>query len=402
MTKKLLASVMAFALCQFMLATDMIVKQKNGEIKKFNVEEVEEVIFEGSTIPVEDSTIVDESETPLKFKILSDSTVEVINDDSYRDALIDTIPIPSKVRIDGKVYSVTAIGEGAFRSCSGLTSIKIPSSVTTIEYAAFSWCSGLTSIEIPNSVTTIGQYAFAGCSGLTSIKIPESVTAIKDSTFSDCSGLTSIEIPNSVTSIGDKTFYGCSSLASINIPENVTSIGWYTFKGCSGLASVNIPEGVTYIGYSAFSGCSSLTSISIPESVKSIVAGAFDGCSSLEPRLLVYDNGTKCYGWIGSEEECTSVVIPDGVKEIGDYAFYKIFYGLTSVTFPESLESIGEMAFAGCDKLTTAELSSNLKTLGYGAFMYCKKLDLIINASEADVNVGENAISDCKSVTWLK
>ena len=117
---------------------------------------------------------------------------------------------------------------------------------------------------------------------------------------------------------------------------------------------------------------------------------------------MVYDNGTKCYGWIGSEEECTSVVIPDGVKEIGDYAFYKIFYGLTSVTFPESLESIGEMAFAGCDKLTTAELSSNLKTLGYGAFMYCEKLDLIINASEADVNVGKNAISDCKSVTWLK
>ncbi|MBQ8020276.1 MAG: leucine-rich repeat domain-containing protein [Paludibacteraceae bacterium] len=136
--------------------------------------------------------------------------------------------------------------------------------------------------------------------------------------------------------------------------------------------------------------------------MKSIVAGAFDGCSSLEPRLLVYDNGTKCYGWIGSEEECTSVVIPDGVKEIGDYAFYKIFYGLTSVTLPESLESIGEMAFAGCDKLTTAELSSNLKTLGYGAFMYCEKLDLIINASEADVNVGKNAISDCKSVTWLK
>ena len=379
MTKKLLASVMAFALCQFMLATDMIVKQKNGEIKKFNVEEVEEVIFEGSTIPVEDSTIVDESETPLKFKILSDSTVEVINDDSYRDALIDTIPIPSKVRIDGKVYSVTAIGEGAFQSCSGLTSIKIPSSVTTIEYAAFSWCSGLTSINIPNGITSIESSTFAGCRSLTSINIPESVTAIKDSTFSDCSGLTSIEIPNSVNSIGDKTFYGCSSLASINIPENVTSIGWYAFKGCS-----------------------SLTSISIPESVKSIVAGAFDGCSSLEPRLLVYDNGTKCYGWIGSEEECTSVVIPDGVKEIGDHAFYKIFYGLTSVTFPESLESIGEMAFAGCDKLTTAELSSNLKTLGYGAFMYCKKLDLIINASEADVNVGENAISDCKSVTWLK
>ena len=379
MTKKLLASVMAFALCQFMLATDMIVKQKNGEIKKFNVEEVEEVIFEGSTIPVEDSTIVDESETPLKFKILSDSTVEVINDDSYRDALIDTIPIPSKVRIDGKVYDVTSIGNYAFVRCRSLTNINIPESVTSIGYGTFYDCSGLTSINIPKSVTSIGESAFAYCSGLTSINISSSIKNIADSTFAECRSLTSIKIPESVTSIGESAFSSCSNLASINIPE-----------------------GVTNIGESAFGWCSSLTSINIPEGVKSIGAGAFDGCSSLEPRLLVYDNGTKCYGWIGSEEECTSVVIPDGVKEIGGYAFYKIFYGLTSVTFPESLESIGEMAFAGCDKLTTAELSSNLKTLGYGAFMYCKNLDLIINASEADVNVGKNAISDCKSVTWLK
>ncbi|MBQ8020277.1 MAG: leucine-rich repeat domain-containing protein [Paludibacteraceae bacterium] len=201
MTKKLLASVMAFALCQFMLATDMIVKQKNGEIKKFNVEEVEEVIFEGSTIPVEDSTIVDESETPLKFKILSDSTVEVINDDSYRDALIDTIPIPSKVRIDGKVYDVTSIGNYAFVRCRSLTNINIPESVTSIGYGTFYDCSGLTSIDIPKSVTRIGESAFVGCSGLTSINISSSIKSITDSTFAYCSSLTSIKIPEEVTSI---------------------------------------------------------------------------------------------------------------------------------------------------------------------------------------------------------
>ena len=260
MTKKLLVLTMTFVSCVMTFATDMIVKQKNGDALRFDVKNVEEVIFE-ETIP-ENSTVVDESETPLKFKILSENTVEVIRDDSYSE--LSSVTIPAKVRIDGKVYDVTSI-------------------------------------------------------------------------------------------------------------EN-----------------------------NVFSGCGSLTDIVIPESVTNIGAGAFDGCDKLKPELLVYDKGTKCYGWIGSEEECTSVVIPDGVKEIGDYAFYKIFYGLTSVTFPESLESIGEMAFAGCEELTTAELSSNLKTLGYGAFMYCKKLDLIINASEADVNVGKNAISDCKSVTWLK
>ena len=128
MIKKLLALTMTFVSCVMTFATDMVVKQKNGETLRFDVKNVEEVIFEES-IP-EETAIVDTSETPLKFKILSDSTVEVINDDSYRDALIDTISIPSKVRIDGKVYSVTSIGNYAFQICSSLTNINIPKSVT--------------------------------------------------------------------------------------------------------------------------------------------------------------------------------------------------------------------------------------------------------------------------------
>ena len=159
---------------------------------------------------------------------------------------------------------------------------------------------------------------------------------------------------------------------------------------------------VTSIGEFAFVNLSNLTSITIPESVTSIGSGAFAGCI-FEPGLLIYDNGTKCYGWVGGNEiECTSVVIPDGVKEIGDKAFYKAFFNMAIITFPESLESIGEMAFAGCNGLTTGELSSNLKSLGYGAFMSCYNLNLTINTSEANVEVGKYAISDCKSVTWAK
>ena len=37
MAKKLLASVMAFALCLFVSAADMVVKGKNGEDQKINV-----------------------------------------------------------------------------------------------------------------------------------------------------------------------------------------------------------------------------------------------------------------------------------------------------------------------------------------------------------------------------
>ena len=81
------------------------------------------------------------------------------------------ITIPSTVTYGGTTYSVTTIGEDAFRDCTGLTSITIPNSVTSIEYMAFYGCSGLTSITIPNSVTSIGEDAFADCTGLTDVTI---------------------------------------------------------------------------------------------------------------------------------------------------------------------------------------------------------------------------------------
>ena len=258
MTKKLLASVMAFALCQFMLATDMIVKQKNGEIKKFNVEDVEEVIFnENSNIP-NDSTVVDASESPLKFSIKPDSTVEVtgVNKDS------EYIEIPSKVKIDGKVYTVNSIKYSAFSWKRSLTTLEIPSSITSIaESSVFDGSSKLKSINvasdnpnfssvdgvlynkdktkiiclpggirgdftIPSSVNCIGHSAFKNDS-LTSIKIPSSVTKIENNAFDGCRLLTSIDIPSSVAEIGDGAFLHCYSLTNINVAAdnaNFTSV----------------------------------------------------------------------------------------------------------------------------------------------------------------------------------
>ncbi|MBS7364327.1 MAG: leucine-rich repeat domain-containing protein [Paludibacteraceae bacterium] len=215
MTKKLLASVMAFALCLFVSAADMVVKGKNGEDWKINV--------------------VDTSETFLRFKILSDSTVELTNESSCRGH--ESITIPEKVRIEGKVYTVTSIGYEAFYGCSSLTSINIPEGVTSIGYEA----------------------------------------------FRECRSLTSIKIPKGVTSIGGLTFNRCSSLTSINIPEGVTSIGFFTFKECSSLISINIPEGVTRIGFDAFRECSNLD-IVIDNSKKKVEVGAdaFRNCKSVK------------------------------------------------------------------------------------------------------------------------
>jgi len=249
--------------------------------------------------------------------------------DRYDGEYSGAVVIPETVTYNGTTYSVTNIGDYAFRICSSLTSVTIPNSVTSIGYGAFAYCSSLTSVTIGESVTSIGDDAFAYCTSLTSVTIPESVTSIGDQAFAYCSSLTSVTIPESVTSIGSSAFYGCSSLTSVTIPNSVTSIGSSAFSHCSKLTSVTIPNSVTSIGGWAFDGCSSLTSVTIPNSVTSIGDYAFNNCTSL-----------------------TSVTIPNSVKSIGFLAFYNCS-SLTSVTIGESVTSIGDYAFEECSSLTS-------------------------------------------------
>ena len=51
--------------------------------------------------------------------------------------------IPESVEFNGTTYSVTSIGDNAFRGCLGLTSVNIPNSVKSIEKFALAGCSGL-------------------------------------------------------------------------------------------------------------------------------------------------------------------------------------------------------------------------------------------------------------------
>ena len=221
---------------------------------------------------------------------------------AYEDEYWLDVVIPESVNVDGRSYPVTSIGDEAFKYCSGLTSITIPSSVTSIGNEAFLWCERLTSITIPSSVTKISGWAFIGCISLSSIIVMNGNTVydsrnncnaiIETATNELIAGCQNTVIPNSVTSIGDYAFNQCDGLTSITIPNSVTSIGDCAFNGCDGLAYVYIGYGVREIGDRAFYGCSGRPKIYLfPLTPPYIYEKTFDRYVT----LLINQNGKEEY-----------------------------------------------------------------------------------------------------------
>ena len=138
------------------------------------------------------------------------------------------LTLPNSVTSIGNPNSVTSIGNSAFGGCSGLEKITVDGGNkrydsrdncnSIIETGTNTLIVGCKNSVIPNSVTSIGDGAFRGCSGLTELILPNSVTSIGEYAFYYCSELTELTLPNSVTSIGWYAFQGCTGLTELTLP----------------------------------------------------------------------------------------------------------------------------------------------------------------------------------------
>ncbi len=70
----------------------------------------------------------------------------------------------------------------------------------------------------------------------------------------------------------------------------------------------------------------------------------------------------------------SSIIVPNTVKEIKDYAFNKCS-GVKSILLPESIESIGSGAFWECTSLSSISLPDSVTSIGSSAFGWCPLKD---------------------------
>ena len=304
--------------------------------------------------------------------------------------------------------NVTRIGAQAFKGCSNLATISLPSSVSYIGNSAFEACSKLNAINLQNvsyignsafknafkdiptssvelnvdKANYVGANAFESTSGLKTINFNNNTVlqTVADSAFLN-SGITSLDLSQAtkLLTIGNSAFQGCSSLTEVKVPKSLTSFGNNVFGNpspqssesngyCTSLTTIDLSATqVTQLPNSLFQGCSSLSNVKLPAGLTAINQSAFQDATSLKtieiPSGLTTINGSAFAG-----SGITSLDLSQTAITQIDNAVFQNTASLTNVKLPTRITSIGTRAFFNSG-ITSLDLSTTaLTTIGQGAF----------------------------------
>lgn len=314
-------------------------------------------------------------------------------------ALAGTPSLTEIVLEDG----VAEIGDHALYSNENLRRVVLPSGLKEIPERCFYGCSSLSDLSIPGSVTTIGSYAFASCRALEQVVLPESLESIDYSAFQSCSGKLLCDMNGQAAAVlnGSGIYFTDPAYPALKLSfeEDDTGARAFTLQECDRNAEgkVTVPQGVVCLWESAFYNCTKLEEIELPDGVTSVVGIAFyncpavvycnigseaslavssgvygyrfsaPGCPELSLKAMKDENGRIQATVDSCRADAAEVVIPEGVTEIGSWAFDGCA-SLCSVVFPGTMEVIGSYAFDGCTSLDHVDLPDGVRSVGTKAF----------------------------------
>ncbi len=179
---------------------------------------------------------------------------------------------------------------------------------------------------------------------------------------------------------------------------------WFKYR--ESIKYIEIHDGVTSLGNNAFE-FTKCEYIEIPKSVKSIGSLSVFG-TSLKSITVADENDylVSINGVLFSKDKTTLIKypasklgsyysVPNSVKTISREAF--CYSQLSNITIPESVNYISVHAFLACDRLSTVNLSTGLKTIDNGAFAACQSLTNITIPSTV-YYISNQTFSNCKNL----
>lgn len=267
--------------------------------------------------------------------------------------------IPDGLFAGSKLSSVALpagvnLGTGAFVS-SDLSSVNIPASIT-LQEGVFAGCPNLANATV--ATASIPASTFNNCPALKVVTL-SGVTSIGDYAFKNCTALATVSGSSSVTSIGASAFAGCSALKDFTFSRNLTAIGNYAFA-YSGLTAADLAGSTKLdtIGNWAFSHCSTMTKATLPNSLSAYPEGLFFDCSALHSVVAPNDvTVMNDYAFKGTSNLNATSLLPGGLTTIGRFALAGNT-ATSNLILPATLIRIDDNAMEGMTGLTEISASS--------------------------------------------
>lgn len=191
-----------------------------------------------------------------------------------------------KAYAEGHFTQTNVVGKAMLASCEKLKRIVLPLQTTKIEADAFRNCSSLHTIEVPTLVESIETSA--GCTALSEINVQagNSHYSSKDGVLLSGDGKSILwfpmgkegeyTLPATVTTVGDYAFRNCQ-IETFHFADGLTSIGKYAFYNSS-VKEVSLPSTVKQIPTGLFQKCADLTTVHLGKNTEMLGDYVFDGC----------------------------------------------------------------------------------------------------------------------------
>ena len=188
------------------------------------------------------------------------------------------VEIPATVIHDKVSYTVTSIGDKAFRGATQLTAVILPMGIKSIGNFAFEGCVSLQSIIFPANKVELGQGVFFKCESIKNITLGSEWTHIDLAMFQWSHQLTQLFIPAKIRQI--KNMKKLTSLKSVDTDVNnnhfTTDRGLLYSKDGKTLyccpraysGKLTVKEGTETIIRGALLDCTEITGVDLPATLK--------------------------------------------------------------------------------------------------------------------------------------